>query len=418
MESVDITVTKKWKSPFFTIWTGQAFSLFGSTLVQFALIWYLTKTTGSGMVLAIASIVGLLPQVLLGPLAGALVDRWNRRLTMIVADSVVALATLLLAGLFSLGVVKPWHIFTLLFVRSLAGTFHWVAMQTSTSLMVPREHLARIQGLNSMLGGSMNIISAPLGALLMDFLPMQSVLMIDVSTALLAVLPLFFIMVPQPARSIGASAANNIWDDLTAGFQYVLSWPGLLLILGMAVVINFLLTPAASLMPLLVRSHFNGQALQYAGLESVFGIGAIAGGLLLGVWGGFKRRIYTSMLGLMGIGLGSLLIGFAPAWAYPLAVAGMFLFGLSNPITNGPLMAVIQESVKPEMQGRVFTLISSAAGLMSPLGLAIAGPLADNLGVQTWFVLGGVITLLMGIAGLFVPALINFEHPKQAEMTA
>ena len=137
------------------------------------MVWWLTKTTGSGVVLAIASLAGLLPQVLIGPFAGTLVDRWNRRLTMIVADSLVALATLLLAALFALGEIQAWHIYSLMFVRSVAGTFHWAAMQTSTSLMVPKEHLSRIQGVNQMLNGGLNIISAPLGALLLELLPME-----------------------------------------------------------------------------------------------------------------------------------------------------------------------------------------------------------------------------------------------------
>ncbi len=416
MNSQDTIATRKWKLPFFTIWTGQAFSILGSTLVQFALIWYLTKTTGSGTVLAAASLVGLLPSILLGPLAGALVDRWNRRVTMMAADGVVALATLLLAGLFSLGIAEVWHIYVLMFVRSLAGSFHWAAMQTSTSLMVPRAHLARIQGLNSILSGSMNIVAAPLGALLLDVLPLQGVLLIDVSTALLAIAPLVFIAVPQPSlpEVQPNTPDGGLWEDLTAGFRYVACWPGLLMILGMAVVINFLLTPAASLLPLMVRNHFNGDALQFASLESAMGIGVIAGGLILGVWGGFKNRMLTCIVGLAGTGAASLLLGFAPDWAFPLAVAGMLLLGISNPITNGPLMALIQEAVEPEMQGRVFTLIGSAAGLMSPLGLALAGPLSDVLGVQAWFVAGGIITILMAAASLFVPALMEFGHPRQA----
>lgn len=407
----------KWKIPFFTIWTGQAFSLVGSMLVQFALAWWLTKSTGSGVVLATASLAGLLPQVLIGPFAGTLVDRWNRRLTMIIADSLVALATLLLAALFALDIVQIWHIYSLMFIRSVAGSFHWTAMQTSTSLMVPKEHLARIQGLNSMLGGSLNIISAPLGALVMELLPMQGVLAIDVVTAVLAVGPLLFVAIPQPERKTGSPGDRQptFGSDFKAGFRYVASWPALLMILGMAMVINFLLTPAGSLMPLLVSNHFKGQAFQYAWLESVWGIGVIAGGLLLGVWGGFKNRIYTTLAGIAGIGAGSLLVGLAPAWAYPLALAGMLVFGLSNPITNGPLLAIIQEVVEPDMQGRVFSLINSAASLMAPIGLALAGPLSDILGVQAWFIAGGIITGLMAVVGYNIPALVHFEKGRPVQ---
>src|SRR4030043_1989980 len=226
---------KSWAPRFFTIWTGQAFSLFGSQLVSFAVIWWLTQTTGSATVLATASLVGLLPQVILGPFTGTLVDRWSRRLTMIVADSLIALATILLAVLFAIGHVQIWQVYALLFIRSVCGGFHWPAMQASTTLMVPKEHLARIQGLNQMLQGGMSIASAPIGALLLVLLPMQGILAIDVFTAMLAIIPLFFFQVPQPARSDLLPEANGkstFKQDFMAGLSYVWGWPGLFLIGG------------------------------------------------------------------------------------------------------------------------------------------------------------------------------------------
>ncbi|HAE58218.1 MAG TPA: MFS transporter, partial [Anaerolineae bacterium] len=130
-----------WKPRFFTIFGGQALSLFGSSLVQFALVWYLTQQTGSATILATATLVAMLPQIILGPFVGALVDRWNRRLVMMVADGLIALATLVLAGLFWFDLVQVWHIYAILLVRSTGGAFHWPAMQASTSLMVPKEQL-------------------------------------------------------------------------------------------------------------------------------------------------------------------------------------------------------------------------------------------------------------------------------------
>src|SRR4030043_2426378 len=187
-----------WALRFFTIWTGQAFSLFGSQLVSFTVIWCVTQTTGSATVLATASLVGLLPQVILGPFTGTQVDRWNRRIIMIVADGLIALSPIVLAILFALGHVQIWQVYALLFVRSVSGGFHWPAMQASTTLMVPKEHLPRSQGLNQMLQGGMSIASAPLGALLLVWLPMQGILAIDVVTALLAISPLFFFKIPPP----------------------------------------------------------------------------------------------------------------------------------------------------------------------------------------------------------------------------
>lgn len=409
---------KHWKAPFFTIWTGQAFSLLGSHLISFALIWYLTRLTGSATVLAMASLVGLLPHVLLGPIAGTLVDRWNRRVVMIVADTTVAIVTAVLAFLFYQGGVEIWQIFLIMGVRSVAGSFHYPAMQASTTLMVPPEHYSRIQGLNQMLQGLMNILAAPLGALLLEIMPIQGVLMIDVFTALLAVLPLFFIAVPQPVRKLDAvtgGSKTTVWQEFKEGFRYAFSWPGLVIIGLMATLINLVLNPAFSLLPLLVTKHFNGQAIQLAWMESAFGVGIILGGLLLGVWGGFKRRILTAMMGLFGLGMGVLALGLVPSYAFIAAVVIMFWLGLANPITNGPLMAAVQAAVEPEMQGRIFTIISSVAGLMSPLGLMVAGPIADKFGIQTWFLVGGVVTLLMAISSFFIPAVMNFEKGRNGK---
>ncbi len=409
---------RKWKAPFFTIWTGQAVSLLGSQLVQFALIWYLTQRTSSATVLATASLVGMLPQVVVGPFLGALIDRWNRRVIMVVSDSLIALATIGLAVLFALGTPQIWHIYVLMFVRSLFGGFHNNAMGASTSLMVPKEHLARIQGLNQTLNGGLNILSAPLGALLLEVLPMQGVLAIDVVTAVFAVVPLFFIAVPQPERIASVEdggTKTSMWTDLREGLRYVRTWPGLLMMITMAALINFLISPGFSLMPLLVKDHFGGGALQLGWLESASGVGIVVGGLLLSVWGGFKRQIATSMMGLLVLGVATAVIGFLPGSLFLAAVAAMFVTGIFLVLTNGPIMGVFQAAIDPRMQGRVLTLITSACTAMVPVGLIIAGPVSDWIGIQTWFVLGGVVCSLMGLVGFFTPALMSLEdgHPNQ-----
>lgn len=402
-----------WARPFFTIWTGQAISLLGSQLVQFALIWHLTKQTGSATVLATASLVGLFPQVVFGPFIGTLVDRWNRRMMMLIADSVIALATLVLAYLFGIGAVQIWTIYLLLFVRSLAGGFHGPAMMASTSLMVPQEQLTRVQGFNQMLNGGLNVISAPLGAVLLGLMPLQGILMIDVGTALLAITPLFFVPVPEPERRPFPEGAETgprtIWRDFREGLRYVMAWPGLRWLLGIALMINFVLPPASSLMPLLVTEHFGGDALQLGWIELALGAGVIAGGLILGTWGGFKRRILTTLAGLLGMGLSYLVIGFAPAALFSLALFASFLMGSMLSIVQGPVFAIFQATIEPAMQGRVITLVGSLGGAMAPVGLILAGPIADIFGIQIWYIVSGGVVALMGIAGYFVPALLNIE---------
>ena len=404
---------ENWVFRFFTIWSGQAFSLFGSSLVQFALVWYLTRESGSATILATATLIAMLPQIVLGPIAGALVDRLNRRVIIILADAVIMLATLGLIYLFTIEQVEIWHIYAIMFVRGLGGAFHWPAMQASTSLMVPEKHLSRIAGMNQTLQGAINIVAPPTGAILIETISNQNVLLIDVGTALIAILPLLFIPIPQPLRKNGGEASDtHFLSDLKEGFTYVASWPGLLAILIMITLINFLLTPTGSLMPLLVTKHFGGGALQFGLMDSFWGGGVILGGITLSIWGGFKRKITTSLMGLIGVGLGIILVGVAPAGAYNLALGGMFLAGIMVAFANGPLIAVIQSTVRPDMQGRVMSLISSAATAMSPIGLLIAGPLSDWLGIRTWYWIGGGITLLMGVSAFFIPTIMNVESNR------
>jgi DHA3 family macrolide efflux protein-like MFS transporter len=178
----------------------------------------------------------------------------------------------------------------------------------------------------------------------------------------------------------------------------------------MAMAINFVVNPAFSLMPILITKYFGLGALQLGWLESVWGIGVVVGGLVLSVWGGFKRRVVTSLLGIVGMGIGTLIVGLAPVGAFAVALTGMLVAGFMNPIVNGPFMAVMQSSVAPEMQGRVFSLIQSASLAMMPLSLLIAGPIADKLGVRVWYVAGGVLCIIIGLVAFAVPAIMQVEE--------
>lgn len=404
-----------WKVPFFTIWTGQAFSLVGSRVAMFALIWWLTETTGSATVLATASLVAMLPQIVLGPIAGAYVDRWNRRLVMMVADSAIALVSLWLAVLFWTGSIQIWHVYVIMVVRELGGIFHWPAMQSSTSLMVPKEHLARVSGLNQAMNGGLTIIGPALGALLLSVLPIHSIMMMDVASAAFAIVPLFFVAIPQPERATNgeASSRTSIWADMREAAAYLAGWRGLVMLSALAMVIKIALTPAFALMPILVTQRLGGAAPELAGLESAVGVGILVGGLLLGVWGGFKRRIYTTMVAVIALGIMMLVIGSLPPEAFVLAMISMFLMGASIAMIDGPLFAVLQSTVEPDKQGRVFMLFGSLVAITSPIGLAIAGPVTDLVGVQVWYLIAGALCVLMGLVGNFMPSIVHIEDHAQ-----
>jgi DHA3 family macrolide efflux protein-like MFS transporter len=407
---------------FFIVWTGQAFSLFGSALVQFALVWWLTKSTGSATVLATATLVALLPQVLAGPFVGPLVDRWDRKRIMIAADLAIALVTAGLVALFVAGVIRPWHIYLAALARGLGQTFHFPAMQAATPLLVPKEHLARVAGFNQGLQGAIAVVAPPVGALALGLLPVPAVLAVDIVTAAIAVSCLAVVAIPrlEPSAAGAAGAATapgrrGVLADMAAGFRYVRAWPGLVLLMAMAAILNFFLVPTSSLLPILVVKHFGGGPLQLSWLEAAMGVGLVVGGLGLGTWGGFKRRMHTSMLGVSIAGAGIGAVGLVPTGLLGVAVALLFVAGAALSLANGPLFAIMQATVAKDMQGRVFTLVGSLSGAMMPLGLALAGPVSDLIGVRTWYLVAGAVTVVMAAAGFFVPSLMRVEdHAAEA----
>lgn len=411
-----------WATRFFTIWTGQALSLVGSQVGSFALVWWLTQASGSATVLATASLVAMLPSVLLGPFAGALVDRLNRRWVMIIADSFIALLSAGLAYLFWVDQLQIWHVYIIMFARSLGGAFHWPAMQASTSLMVPKDHLARIGGMNSTLQGVLSIVTPPLGAFAMEIMPLYTIMAIDVVTAAFAIGPLIFIHIPQPERAAADAGAAGVrpslLGDVADGFRYIWNWKGMLLVLMLATTINMMIHPAMSLLPMLVLRKFAGGALQLGWLNSAWGVGIIVGGLALSAWGGFKRKVVTALLGLIGQGIGFLVVGLTPASALWLGIAGLAFAGIMNVICNGPFLALFQDVVAPEIQARVFTVIGSLTSLAAPVGLAIAGPVADWLGVQAWFIIGGTLCMVWGVGMFLTPVVMDIEAHGQAAESA
>jgi DHA3 family macrolide efflux protein-like MFS transporter len=343
-----------WKGRFFTIWTGQTFSLVGSALVQFALVWWLTETTGSATVLATASLVGLLPPLLLGPLVGTLVDRWRRRWIMVVADGAIALFTAARAILYWQGIVATWHIYGILFLRALGGTFHQPAMMASTSLMVPKEHLTRVAGANQTRLSTTQMGAPVLGALLVTLFPVQAVLAIDIVTALVAILPLLFIDVPQPkvAAPQASGGRSSVRQETKAGLRYIWRWRGLFVLTVTLTLIPSSGMPAFSLVPLLVKEHFGGGALEWGWFSVAFEIGSLVAGLLMSTWGGFRRRFVTMFSRGLAWALSSLVQGLTPANAYWLFLAATLLTGLGASIYSAAFIAIVQSTVPPGMQGR------------------------------------------------------------------
>jgi DHA3 family macrolide efflux protein-like MFS transporter len=351
----------------------------------------------------------ILPQVILNPFAGSFVDRWNRKVTIIVSDALIAVTIVVLAFLFAIDMVDLWIIFAITFIGALVGAFHNPAFSASTSMMVPREQLSRIGGLNQSLNGAITIVAPPTGALLVTIFPIYGILAIDVLTAIVAIVTIAAIHVPQPPRN-SEQKESSVMKDMADGFRFMKGWPGALRLIALAMVINFTVSPAMSLLPIVATVFFSGDASTLALLQSGIAIGVFTGGLFISAWGGTKKRIHTSLGGIFFIGIGMLTIGLITPNDIWIAVAALLLLGFMVSMANGPLFAILQATIPHEMQGRVFSLLSSGAMMMTPIGLAFAGPIADFFGVQAMFIIAGVVTSAAAVSSFFSSSLMKFEE--------
>ena len=396
---------------FFVLWSSQAASLFGSAVVQFALAWYLAKTTGSATVLSTALIVAVIPSIVLGPFVGPFIDRRNRKKIIIFADLFIALLTLVLVILFYTKAIQVWHIYAIMAGRSIGDTFQGPALWASIPMIVPEKHLVRANGLYQMLQNAIKIVAPIAGAFLMETLLMQWVLSVDIITAIIAVGCLLPLMIPQPPHTTLA-VKPNYFGEMKQGFRYIWSRPGLAILIGMVALLIFFAMPGSNLIPILVKEHLGGDVIKLGWLGMASGIGGITGGLLLGVWGGFKKRMLTAFLGFLimipcSIGLGLTSINY-----FYTTVIAMLFMGVGLAFVNAPLTAIMNKVIAKDMQGRVFSLYGSIVTLMIPLGLVIAGPVADAFGIRSlYFIASAAWLIILPLAVLSKP-LMNLENQK------
>lgn len=397
-----------WQRRYWSIFGGQALSLIGSAMTQFVLLWWITDTTGSAAALGVAGVAALLPQALLSPVGGILADRYSRRAIMIGADVISAACMLVLIGLFASGGAQLWHVYTMMAVRSAMQAFQTPAAGASTAMLVPASFLPRAAGLNQTLQGVMTVAAAPLGALAISVLPLSAALSIDVATALLGIAPLLRYAVPQPR--VTREAGAGVLSDFRAGVHVVWRDAGLrrlYLLLG-AVVLAVM--PTFTLTPLLVKTHFGGGAGQVALMEGLSGVGMIAGGVLVAALNP-RRPVMTILLSFAASCLTVALTALAPGEAFWLAVVWWVVSGVTFSFGNAPMTALLQRVIPNELQGRALSLLNTVMGLAGPVGLALAGPLGEWIGVRGVFVVGGVLSGAAALAGFLSPALRRLDVP-------
>ncbi|NWG10841.1 MFS transporter [Candidatus Bathyarchaeota archaeon] len=389
-------------------WSGQLASLLGSSIAQFVIIWWVTIETGNAMYLALAAFLGLAPMVILGPFAGVLADRWNRKKLIGVVDFLQALATLVLVLLFRFGIVSIWHVFVLLTLRGVFQAFHQPAVSAITPSMVPKEKLSRMNGLNYLFSGAVNMIGPIVGAFLLIFWQIYDILWIDVATFLIAVVPLLIVAIPSVKMEKGNSSFKQDFSD---GFSFIRNARGLLPLLFVATMLNFLLTPLSTLLPYYVKFDHLGDASAFALIMASFEGGILIGGLIMSLLKGFKRKMVANTLAIFAVFLGYAFVALTPtSWFWLMAISGLFM-ALFVPVANVTLQTIMQTTVPLNMQGRVFSVTMALAMAAQPAGIILSGTIAVLTGTANLFLACAAFGMLtMTLAWFFT----DIRHVEKA----
>ena len=398
-----------WKRVFAIIWTGQFLSILTSSIVNFAIVLWLSLETGSAEVLAFATMAALLPQSVLGLFTGIFIDRWKRKRVMIMADSFIAFCTLILAVLFYFDLAKISHIYVLLALRSVGSAFHMPAMQASVPLLAPKSELMRIAGINQVIQSVCNIAGPALAGLFITMMKMTNILLLDVAGAAFACLSLCFVFIPDPSHE-ERNSELHLWREAKEAImevrnQYGLSWLFLLSILA-----TFVIMPVSVLFPLMTLNHFAGNAFQVSLVEVSWGGGALLAGALLGL----KKYRWNEILLINGmyiaLGLTFLFSGLLPVSGFIWFAVLTALGGVCGSLYFATFTTVIQSRIDPGVMGRVFSFYMSFSMLPSMIGLLSTGFLEDSIGLGNTFIISGGFLCLIGIISFFIPSLISLKE--------
>jgi MFS transporter, DHA3 family, macrolide efflux protein len=390
---------KDWRKAFLSLYLGQAFSLLSSSAVQFALIWWITIETESAISLTIASVLGLLPQVLIGPFAGVIIDRYKRKSVMIIADLGVALASLALGIAFYYGEPSIAFVYAILFLRALGESFHKPALQAAIPQLVPQDQLTRAGGLGQLVSALCSMAGPMLGAVLINLIPMRFIMLVDVSGAILAVLALSTVRVPVHAGQ--ALKRSAFFKEMKEGLLAIKENKALIRATMPIFLTSMVFMPLGSLLPLMVKQYFLGTAVHAGLAQTLFSVGMLVSALAISVSGGSKRPFAMISLSSFILGFCSLVGGLLPPsafWAFCIIV---FVIGTTGMMGNIPYMAYIQKSVSAENLGKVIATITSIISVGIPLGMLSAGPIAKRVGVGNWMLGVGIILVLIGILSYF-----------------
>ena len=381
-----------------------------SMVVQYAIVWYLTQKSGSATILSVATLLAMLPMVLVSPFVGTFVDRWNKKALLIVPDIVAAGVAIVLSVVGTVNAGFPlWLVFVSLTVRSLAQAFQMPTVQSILPTMVPPKELTKVNGRLGMVQSATMIISPALGAFLYALIPINLLILTDVLGAALGISLLSVVRILSHAAQ--TTAGPRIWADMVFGLTRIRTAPGMWTLLIISALFTLMFMPAGSMYPLMTLGYFHGTVMQAGIVEVVWSVGSLAGSALIGMYGKWRNRMKPTIAGIAALGAAFALCALLPPT--PTGFVGFValnaLAGTAVAFPSTLPMAMIQQSFPAEELGRVFGVCMAIIGLAGPLGLLLAGPLGDALGVEWVFLISGVGALLCAATAVALPSARGYD---------
>lgn len=378
-----------WKQSIIRFLSAQTISLFGSSLVQYAIVWHITLTTSSGKMLTLSTLCGFLPQIFISLFAGTFLDRCNRKKIAMLSDGIIAFATLILGISFLLGYKSNLLLFAVLIIRSAGTGIQTPAVNAIIPQIVPGDKLMKINGINSTISSLIMFISPAISGAILSVLSIEFTLFIDVITALIGIGITSTVHINSHKTEI--EQKNTYLEEITAGFVYLRENKFIRHLLVFQIIVLFLISPSAFLTPLLITRTFGTQVWRLTVSEMAYSLGMILGGLLITTWGGFRKKLNTTILA--GTIYGLLMIGIGLSPIFIVYLICNTLIGVTSPCYNTPLTVTIQEKVAPQMHGRIFSFMQISTSCALPLGMALFGPLADIVKPQLLLIISGVLVV-------------------------
>lgn len=407
-------IMNNWKRTFAIIWSGQFFSMLSSSVVGYAVVFWLSVKTGSAEVLAYAMLATLLPFIVLGLFTGVFVDRWDHRRTMILADSFVAFCSAILALLFFLDIIEMWQIYLLLALRSAGSAFHTPAMQASVPLLAPESELMRIAGINQIIQSTSNIAGPALGAVFMSLIDMTYIMLMDVVGAAIACTSLLFVTIPNPQKK--ENNVPNVWLEIKEGVRHLFANKGLSYLLICVIIVTFFLVPIGTFFPLMTLNHFGKGTFEMGLVEVMWGIGMLVGGGIVSLkFMKTANKVLIINIMTLIVGFTFWLSGMLPTTGFTIFVILSTIEGIAGSIYWSTFVVILQTKIAPEALGRVFSIYDSISLLPTIPGLLATGFIAERIGLQNAFMIAGAFVFAVGVTAFFIPAIIRLGYSTRGE---